>query len=250
MESYGRRSLDTLVQGSVRLGIPLSIQQVEQFNIYHRELTAWNKQVNLTTVTDLESVQTRHFLDSLTVASAAREALDGSPKVLDGGAGAGFPGVPLKIAFPKISLTLLDATSKKTAFLSHLVEALELQDTEVVTARLEEAGRDPSRREAFDLVVARAVAKLPELAELTLPLCAIEGTVVCQKGDLIEEELASSRAAVDALGGEVADMTYVDMPELGQTRSLVVLKKVRPTPVRYPRRPGIPAKRPIAHAND
>ena len=167
---------------------------------------------------------------------------------MDAGAGAGFPGVPLKIAFPEIRLTLLDSASRKTAFLCHLAEALGLQFTNVVTARLEDAGRDPGLREAFDVVVSRAVAKLAVLAELTVPLCAIGGTVVCQKGEGIEEEVAGSRAAADILGGEIADVTHLELPELGQRRSLVVLWKVRPTPDRYPRRPGIPAKRPIARA--
>ncbi len=221
---------------------------MEQFHIYHRELEAWNKRTNLTTVTGLEAVQSRHFLDSLTVALAAPSALAGAPKIVDAGAGAGFPGVPLKIAFPEVRLTLVDSASKKTAFLRHIVEALDLQHANVVTARLEDAGRDPGLREDFDVVVSRAVAKLSVLAELTLPLCAVGGTVVCQKGERTEDELAGSRAAVDVLGGEIADVKHVDLPELGQRRSLVTLRKARPTPDQYPRRPGIPAKRPIARA--
>ena len=199
-------------------------------------------------MTALEAVQVRHFLDSLTVAQAVPSALAGAPKVMDAGAGAGFPGVPLKIAYPPIRLTLVDSASKKTAFLSHIVEVLEFQHSEVVTARLEEAGRNPRSREAFDLIVARAVAKLNVLAELTLPQCAVGGAVVCQKGEEIEDELAGSEQAIDVLGGKIADVTHVDVPELGQRRSLIVLTKVRPTPARYPRRPGIPAKRPIARA--
>ncbi len=241
--------LDILVKGAERIGIRLSARQIEQFHIYHRELKAWNDRTNLTSVTALEAVQVRHFLDSLTVCLAVPSTLACAPKILDAGAGAGFPGVPLKIAFPSIRLTLVDSALKKTAFLRRLVEALELQDSDVVTARLEDAGRDAGLREAFDLVVARAVAKMCVLAELTLPLCAVGGAVVCQKGASIEDELASSRAAIDALGGEVADVTQVDLPELGQRRSLVVLRKARPTPERYPRRPGIPAKRPIAQPN-
>ena len=180
------------------------------------------------------------------MALAATSALAGAPKIMDAGAGAGFPSVPLKIAFPDVQLTLMDSASRKTAFLSHIVEALDLQHANVVTARLEDAGRDARLREVFDVVVSRAVAKLCVLAELTLPLCAVGGTVVCQKGERIEEELADSRAAVEVLGGEIADVKHVDLPELGQRRSLVVLRKLRPTPDRYPRRPGIPAKRPIA----
>ena len=238
------------MKGAKRLGLRLSARQIEQFHIYHRELEAWNERTNLTTVTGLETVQSRHFLDSLTVALAVPSELAGAPMVMDAGAGAGFPGVPLKLAFPSIRLTLVDSASKKSAFLKHLVKALGLKQTKVVTARLEEAGRDPGLREAFGVVVARAVARLPVLAELTLPLCAMGGTVVCQKGESIEEELTGSRAAVDVLGGEIADVTRVDLPELGQRRSLVVLRKVRPTPERYPRRPGMPAKRPIARAGE
>lgn len=244
--THGRRRLDTLAKGAQRLGIRLSARQIEQYHIYHRELEAWNERTNLTTVTGLDAVQSRHFLDSLTVAPAASSALAGAPKIMDAGTGAGFPGVPLKIVFPSIRLTLVDAASKRTAFLRHLVEKLELQPTNVITGRLEETGQDPTIRETFDLVVSRAVAKLNVLAELTLPHCATGGTVVCQKGERIEDELAGAEAAVEALGGEISDVVDVDLPELGHRRTLVVLRKLRPTPDRYPRRPGIPAKRPIA----
>ena len=244
--THWRRRLDTLAQGAARLGLRLTARQLEQFHIYHRELEAWNEKTNLTTVTELESVQTRHFLDSLTVASAARDVIDGSPKVMDAGSGAGLPGVPLKIAFPSIRLTLVDAASRKTAFLRHLVEALELPRTEVVTARLEDVGRNPEMREAFDVIVSRAVAKLNVLAELTLPQCMVGGAVICQKGESMEDELRWSQAAIKELGGELTDVTLVDLPELGRRRTLIVLKKVRSTPARYPRRAGIPAKRPIA----
>ena len=213
-------------------------------------MEAWNERTNLTAVTGLEAVQSRHFLDSLTVALAVPSALACAPMILDAGAGAGFPGIPLKIAFPAIRLTLVDSASKKTIFLKHLVKALALHQTDVVTARLEETGQDASMREAFGLVVSRAVAKLSTLAELTLPQCAIGGTVVCQKSEDPENELKGSHAAIAALGGELSGIVSVDLPELGQRRSLVVLKKARPTPDRYPRRPGIPAKRPIAHTNE
>ena len=209
-------------------------------------MEAWNERANLTAVAGEEAVQSRHFLDSLTVAMAVPGAMAGAPGVMDAGTGAGFPGVPLKIAFPSVRLTLVDSSSKKAAFLRRLVDALSLSDTRVVTARLEDAGRDPGMREAFDLVVSRAVAELRVLAELTLPLCAVGGAAVCQKGERVEDELGRAEAAVNALGGEIADVAPVDIPELGVRRSLVVLKKARPTPASYPRRPGIPAKRPIA----
>ena len=201
--------------------------------------------MNLTSVVDKDGVQARHFLDSLSVVLALPDGLVEHCKVVDVGAGGGFPGVPLKIVFPEIRLTLIDSTAKKTAFLIHLVEALEIDRADVLTGRLEELGHDPSLREGFDLVVARAVAKLPVLAELTLPLCRVGGLVVCQKGASVEEELLESEGAVDTLGGEIQGIVPVDLPELEQRRSLVVLKKVRSTPEAYPRRPGIPFKRPI-----
>ena len=237
--------MEVLIEGAVRLGIDLDGEQVERFRTYYEELIAWNENVNLTAVTGREEVQRRHFLDSLGVASALPDAvLDGSAKVLDVGTGAGFPGLPLKIAYPRIELTLLEATAKKTAFLNDVVDKLGLQGVEVVTGRAEEEAHRPEMRERFGAVVSRAVARLNVLSELCLPFCAVGGVMIAQKGPKVEEELGQARRAIDTLGGLFDDRDMLVAPPVG-VGTLVTIEKHRPSPANYPRRPGIPSKRPL-----
>ena len=208
-------------------------------------MTVWNATVNLTAVSGLEEVQTRHFLDSLAVASALpATVLDGSERLLDVGTGAGFPGLPLKLAYPRIDLALLEATAKKTAFLRHVVDKLGLEGVDVVTGRAEEEAHRPEMRERFGAVVSRAVARLDVLAELCLPFCAVGGVMIAQKGPKVEEELRQARNAIDILGGRAKDRGMLVTPPVG-IGTLVVIEKQRQTPTHYPRRPGIPSKRPL-----
>ena len=236
--------MQTLVTGAATLSIALSPHQVAQFELYRRELLAWNERVNLTAITDPEEVLVKHFLDSLTVELALGPEMAGA-KTIDVGSGAGFPGIPLKIAHPELSLTLLEATSKKAAFLKHVLESLMLLDVEVVTMRAEEAARLPEHREAYALVLARAVAPMAVLAEITLPLCKIGGIVVAPKKGPIADEIAQAEGPVSALGGRFWDILDVEAPGLDDGRHLVVLEKIMPTPQRYPRRPGMPQKQPL-----
>jgi 16S rRNA (guanine527-N7)-methyltransferase len=161
------------------------------------------------------------------------------------GAGAGFPGLPLKIALPGIRLTLLEATGKKAVFLQHVVNTLGLPNVAVVTARAEEAGRQPRLREQFDVVLARAVAVMPVLAELTLPLVKVGGLVIAAKGQDPTAEIKEAANALGVLGGRVKQILPVTVPGLEAARHLVVIKKIKPTPKQYPRRPGLPAQKPI-----
>ena len=212
---------------------------------YYDELTVWNATVNLTAVSGCDEVQTRHFLDSLAVASALpATVLDGSERLLDVGTGAGFPGLPLKLAYPRIDLALLEATAKKTAFLRHVVDKLGLEGVDVVTGRAEEEARRPEMRERFGAVVSRAVARLDVLAELCLPFCVVGGVMVAQKGPQVEEELRQARNAIETLGGRTKDSDMLVTPPVG-IGTLVVIEKQRQTPTHYPRRPGIPSKRPL-----
>lgn len=167
--------MDLLKTGAAALGVRLDDSQVDQFRLYHRELVSWNTRVNLTAVTEWDKVRTRHVLDSLSAAAVIpTEVLDGGTAV-DVGSGAGFPGLALKIAFPDLRMTLIDSTSKKTAFLQHVSGQLGLDGVVVLTGRAEELGHRPDLRESFDLVLSRAVARLPVLAELTLPFCKVGG---------------------------------------------------------------------------
>lgn len=237
--------MESLVEAAARLDIDLNGEQVDQFKTYYDELVSWNESVNLTAVTGREEVQTRHFLDSLPVASAlSANVLDGTDKLLDVGTGAGFPGLPLKIAHPRIDLTLLEATAKKTAFLNHVVDKLGLEGVTVVTGRAEEEAHEPEMRERFGTVVSRAVARLDVLAELCLPFCAVGGVMIAQKGPNVGEELEQARHAIETLGGLFDDRDMLIAPPVG-VGTLVVIRKVRATPPGYPRRPGIPSKRPL-----
>ena len=240
-------ALDTsaLADGAASLGVPLSAAQLDAFRRYHLELADANRRVNLTSVVDWERAQSAHYLDSLSVLPAIPRELRSGCRLADVGSGAGFPGLPLHIANPAIQVTLVEATGKKAAFLRALRETLELAGVDVLSCRAETLGRDPSARESFDVVTARGVAKLRTLAELTLPLCRLGGVVIAHKGPGAEEEAADAENAVRELGGAVREVRWVDVPGLDREHALVVLDKLSPTPPRYPRRPGIPRKRPL-----
>ena len=238
--------MQQLITGAAKLGIKLNAAQVEQFQTYYYELVDWNRRINLTAIIEPEEVQLKHFLDSLTVALAFKEPADTNGlKVIDIGSGAGFPGLPLKIAFPSIDLTLLEATAKKVKFLNHIAQKLGLDKIEVVAGRAEETAIKAEYRERFDAVLSRAVALLPTLAELTLPFCKTGGGVILQKKGDTDNELCISLPAIGKLGGGQPAIKRIKLPELPDDRFLVIIKKVKPTPLQYPRRSGIPAKRPI-----
>jgi 16S rRNA (guanine527-N7)-methyltransferase len=238
--------MEKLYLGAKKLGLHLSQAQLEQFEIYFQELVDWNRRVNLTSITGYEEVQVRHFLDSLTVTLAMKPPVGGeSQGVIDVGTGAGLPGIPLKILWPGIRLVLLEATAKKAKFLHHLIGELGLEDVEIVVGRAEEVARLSQYREKFDLVLSRAVASLPILVELALPFCALGGSFIAQKKGDIDLEISNAAKAIEIVGGKLREVKPVDLEEFADERCLVVIDKVSPTPPKYPRRPGIPAKRPI-----
>ncbi|MGB2827613.1 MAG: 16S rRNA (guanine(527)-N(7))-methyltransferase RsmG [Dehalococcoidales bacterium] len=237
--------MEILESGAKKLGLCLTPRQLEQFQVYYQELIDWNRRLNLTAITDYDEVQVKHFLDSLTVVQALKLPLSKGVKLIDVGTGAGIPGIPLKILLPEIELVLLDATKKKASFLEHITEKLKIKNTGVVVGRAEEVAHRPEYRQQFDLVLSRAVAELSALVELTLPFCAIGGRFIAQKKGDLKAEVQSARRAISLLGGELADMKRVELSEFSDKRWLVVIDKVGETPAQYPRRPGIPAKRPL-----
>ena len=238
--------MEILITGVKKMGLPLSRRQLEQFGIYYQELVDWNRRVNLTSVTDFEGVQVKHFLDSLTVMPLLEKGKGyNNFRVIDVGAGAGFPGLPLKILSPEIDLVLLEATAKKTEFLQHIVRKLELEGVEIVNGRAESIARENQYREKFDIVLSRAVAPLPILVELTLPFCALGGSFIAQKKGDIDAEVSSAEKAIGLLGGSLREVRKIELEELNDERFLVIIDKVAPTPPQYPRRPGIPNKRPL-----
>ena len=235
---------DLLATGAKALGIRLSETQTSRFVRYYDELARWNERVNLTSISEWEAVQSRHFLDSLSAALALSPQMLQSGSFIDVGSGGGFPGLPLKLAFPGMRGTLLEATAKKTAFLAHLSEILELEDISVRTGRAETLAHEAEMREAFDMALARAVAEVATLAELTLPFVRVGGIVVMHKKADIADELEQAQGAIETLGGRLREVLPVTLLGLDE-RALVVLEKQHPTPERYPRRPGMPAKRPL-----
>ncbi len=237
--------MERLVTGAAALGIRLDREQIGRFRTYHEALILWNRRINLTSIVDDDRVQSHHFLDSLTVASALPRPVLQDGRVMDVGSGAGFPGVPLKIAFPGLRLALVESTGKKVEFLERLVGLLGLSGVEVLTGRAETLGREPRFRERFDAVLARALGPLPVVAELTLPFARIGGVLVAQRRGDLAREVEEAAPALDALGGGAADVRPVDLPGLADGRALVVVTKIAQTSERYPRRPGAPSKRPI-----
>lgn len=236
-------TLYTLRRGAAELGLELSERQFDQLEEYYRLLVDWNTRFNLTAVTDYDAVQTVHFLDSLSVMLAGID-LEGK-NLIDIGAGAGFPGLPLKIASLDLKLTLLEATGKKAVFLTHVAAALELTDVAVLNLRAEEAARHTGHREKYDIAVSRAVASLDTLCELCLPFCRIGGAFIAMKKSDIAAEVDSATRAIQTLGGRLRSIVPVEFSLLPDTRKLVIVEKIAPTPPEYPRRNGLPAKKPL-----
>ena len=251
--------METLREGARRLGLQLSQQHLDRFQTLYEELARWNERYNLTAITGYQQVQTRHLLDSLTCLLAFPAGPDedeipdsvpvqrqpGALSCLDVGTGAGFPGLPLRILLPDLRLTLLESVQKKAQWLQYIVRKLELSQVEIVVGRAEEVAHDETHRERYDVVVARAVAPLTILAEYGLPFCRVGGRLIAPKGDEATQEAAAAEAAIRMLGGRLTTIKAVPLPDLLPGHHLVVIDKQASTPERYPRRTGIPSKRPL-----
>lgn len=230
-------------QRAAHLGAALTVNQIDQFAQYEALLLQWNKRMNLTAVRNPAEIRVRHFLDSLSCAVALGK-LNGR-SLVDVGSGAGFPGLPLKILFPELKLTLVESIRKKGQFLQAVINDLGLQETTVLTERAEQLGQSSRHRQQYDVAAARAVADLRTLAEYLLPLCKVGGMMLAQKGRNVAVEVAAAGEAIYLLGGADPKIEAVVLPEREQPHYLVSVTKVADTPAKFPRRVGMPGKRPL-----
>ena len=226
-----------------QLGLHLTRSQLTALSLYEKELVDWNTRFNLTAIRDPQEIYIKHFLDSLTCLMALRES--SVDRLIDVGTGAGFPGIPIRIVYPKMQLTLVESVGKKAEFCRHVVSILDLQGVEVVQERAEVLGQNPSYRERFDWAVARAVAILPVLVEYLLPLVRVGGSILAMKGESGPAEAHSAQRALGVLGGHLRQLIPVTLPGVAEERYLVVIDKIAATPNGYPRKVGVPAKRPL-----
>jgi 16S rRNA (guanine527-N7)-methyltransferase len=231
---------ETLHTEASKLGVQLTPSELDTFDLYAKELIAWNDKINLTTITDPADIMTKHFIDSLSLISTLT---DKHKTLLDIGSGAGFPGIPIKIARPDLTVTLVESVGKKVAFLEHAIKILKLKNIEAVLARAEELGHEENYREKYDVVTARAVANLASLSEYALPFLKIGGMFIAQKV-ATDEEVKKSERAIEILGGKLKEILPIRLKNL-EERHLVIIEKVSPTPKEYPRRVGMPLKKPL-----
>lgn len=229
-----------------KMGLEIDSKSEALFHVYLNLLQEWNQKFNLTSITEPEEIMEKHFLDCLTLVPViTRLGPSLTPRIIDVGSGAGFPGLVVKIALPEAKVVLLEAKEKKAGFLQEVIKELKLDNVEVIALRAEEVAHSSSHREAYDFALSRAVAKLPTLSELTLPFCNVGGYFIAQKKGNIKTEIDSAQPALTKLGGSLLEIQKVKLPTIDDERYLVIIEKVHPTPPQYPRRPGIPAKKPL-----
>lgn len=228
------------------LNLTLSDDQMEQFYRYYELLMQWNEVMNLTAITEMDQVVTKHFVDSLSLIKAVPDLAEKPYRILDLGTGAGFPGIPLKIAFPNLKLTLLDSLNKRIKFLNEvIITELQLQDIYAIHGRAEEYGRNPEYREQYDFCVSRAVANMSTLAEYCMPFVKKGGYFIPYKSGKTEEELVQAKGAMKLLGGKVEEVVSFQLPKIEDERTLVKILKVEPISKKYPRKAGLPGKEPL-----
>lgn len=223
------------------INIQLPEAKIRQFYMYMGLLNEWNKKINLTAIVEMDEVIDKHFIDSLTIS----QYINDEDKIIDVGTGAGFPGIPLKIARDKLKIDLVDSLNKRVNFLNEIINKLELKKIEAIHARAEEEGIKKERRENYDVAVSRAVANLPVLLEYLLPFVRVGGICICMKGAKIEEEINNSEKALKELGGKIEKINNFKLPKTDFERNIIIVKKVKNTPIKYPRKSGTASKSPI-----
>ena len=234
---------ELLKSGAASVGVDLNDKQIQQFIKYHEILVEWNSFMNLTGMTEYEEVVQKHFVDSLVLCKAID--VNQIESLIDIGTGAGFPGIPLKIAYPHLKVTLLDSLQKRIKFLDEVIMQLGLTEVETIHGRAEDFAKPSMKRESYDVCVSRAVANLASLSEYCLPYVKVDGYFVPYKSGKIDEELSESKKAVFVLGGKIEDEVKFNLPDSDISRSLIKIKKISSTPKKYPRKSGLATKEPI-----
>lgn len=237
MENYNKYFIEMLN----KINLVLNDKQINDFYVYMLELLEWNKNVNLTAITEENEVIQKHFIDSLTIL----KYINDDDKIIDVGTGAGFPGIPLKISNNKLDITLLDSLNKRILFLDNVIKKLSLNNIKTIHSRVEDAGINSLYREKFDIATSRAVAQLNVLLEYLLPLVKVGGKCICMKGGNVEEELSNSTRALEVLGGKIEKIESFDLPNSDIKRNVIIVKKIKDTPKIYPRKAGTPSKKPL-----
>ena len=232
---------DLMCSYGKRIDIEFNDKQLNQFYEYMNLLLEWNKKINLTAIIEVEEIILKHFIDSLTINKYIGE----NKTLVDVGTGAGFPGIPLKIYRPDLKVTLVDSLNKRINFLNEVISKLDLKDINTVHNRIEDFGKDKKYRESFDYVTARAVANLTTLSEYLIPISKVNGKCICMKGNDIEEEVNSSKNAINLLGGKINKIDYFELPNSDISRNIIVIDKIKETPNKYPRKAGLPSKEPL-----
>ena len=243
MEETVKNKTDIFIRKLKQIDVTLDQKQMERFELYYEMLIEKNKVMNLTAITEPEEVIDKHFVDSLAINKIVD--LKNVKSVIDIGTGAGFPGIPLKIAFPWLEITLLDSLNKRINFLNEVINKLNLVNIETVHSRIEDFGKDKKYRESFDFVTARAVANLAVLSEYLLPIAKVGGQCVCMKGSSVEEELSNGKNAIKVLGGKIKIIDEFVLPDSDMSRNVIIIDKIKNTPNKYPRKAGIPVKEPL-----
>lgn len=226
---------------AIEIGILLEEEQINQFYQYMQLLLEWNEKINLTAITKPEEVILKHFMDSLTIA----KHIEKNATLIDVGTGAGFPGIPLKIIREDLEVTLLDSLNKRITFLKEVIEQLQLTKIQAVHFRAEDFGKNKKYRESFDYATSRAVANLATLSEYLMPLVKLNGYGISMKGSEVEEEIKQSQKAIEILGGKIKSIDSFQLPKSDINRNIIIIKKEKQTPMKYPRKAGLPAKEPI-----
>lgn len=237
------KDTNILIEGCKKLGVTLSEKQVQQFLDYYELLVEWNSFMNLTGITEFDEVMEKHFMDSVALVKGVD--ITKYSRVIDIGTGAGFPGIPLKIAFPHLEVVLLDSLNKRIKFLNEVIDRLGLEQITAIHGRAEDYAKQKEYRETFDLSVSRAVANLSSLSEYCLPYVKVGGCFVSYKSGTVDEELENAKKAIFLLGGKKKDVVKFSLPSGDIERSLVIIEKEQTTPKKYPRKAGLPAKEPL-----